>query len=425
MDTLLSERNGRVYLTGSVSIIEPTDEEVASYANFETVRRTAPNDKLMWLQGEYVSSTANDNGQHFATDELAIKSLQPVLMPVTIMHDFKTAVGVIAHTALDIPEVASAHEPVKIHTVLAIWGHRFPEIAAEIKQNHEAGSLMQSMECEAPSFSCTECGSTYVKPVNDHDLCDHIKNRSGHRTLHNVTFTGSGLIFGTRGTVGANPDAHLDVLSEVAAWSDQRNKTTERSSKMTDITIPKDEYDALVAKAGKVDSAEAEKVKAEEAKVDAEKAKDEADTKVTEKEAEVASLTTERDDLKTKLDAAEAEKAEDELASSRLSEIPKEVAEKLGSMETTRDRLAKKARTVSDDDWQAEVASLAEILAVDLTKSQGSAGEVFSETAMRKFNPAGAPKRTEGDDPTDATLTSVGSGLATMLRDSRGVNKKG
>lgn len=411
--TTLLQRNDRIYLTAPVEVYKPSDDEVASFSNIETVKRMAPNSNLLWLRGLYTSEGGNRNRQAWTREELAIKSLTPNLMPVTIMHDFRTAVGVIAHTHLQIPEeTAAANEPAYIETVLAIWAHRFPEIAEEVMMNHEAGSLMQSMECEAPEYSCSECSAHFVKPVDPADHCEHIQSGNADRTLHNVTFTGSGLIFGTRGRVGAHPDANLNVLAEVAEWSDARsNSNTKRSKTVSDnITITKAEYDELQAAKAKVadlDTAR-EKVEAEKARAD------EAETKATEAEAKAVEAEQEAASLREKVEAFETEKAEAELASKRLSEMPKELAEKLQKAEATQKLTARKARTLDDDEWQAEVASLTEVFGVKDTGTE--AGETFSETAMRSFNPHGSNEATSSDDP---SVGDLGRGVATMLRDQR------
>jgi hypothetical protein len=125
-------------------------------------------------------------------------------MPVTVMHDPRTAVGLIADTKL----LTRAKDNVprsRIDSTLGIWAHRFPEIAAEIDANYASGDLMQSMECLPTHYDCTACGKRFPKlpgGAEKAQWCACLRGETaqkGARALGNVTFTGTGLIFGHRG----------------------------------------------------------------------------------------------------------------------------------------------------------------------------------------------------------------------------------
>jgi hypothetical protein len=159
--------------------------------------------------------------------ELGIKSLTPMLMPVTVMHDPRTAVGAIADVALRTPDKDKVPRS-KIDTALALWAHRFPDVVEEAKHNHEHGTLMQSMECLAPTTTaaCAAWVSSSCQGgAEQANWCAHLKGEgdvTAARILRSVTFTGTGLIFGSRNARGADPKAHLETFQQEVAEFHQR-----------------------------------------------------------------------------------------------------------------------------------------------------------------------------------------------------------
>jgi hypothetical protein len=100
-----------------------------------------------------------------------------MLMPITVMHDPRTAVGTIADVKLLTPEQDNVPRA-RLETYLALWAHRFPEIAREAELNAERGTLMQSMECLSPWYECSECGQAFQKlprVLSGRVWCDHLK----------------------------------------------------------------------------------------------------------------------------------------------------------------------------------------------------------------------------------------------------------
>lgn len=147
IEPIVFERGDHIYAVAPVAPISPDKGEISEYAFAEELRKMAPNPNLTWMRGQYVEADApNLNRQAWTAGELAIKSLTPVFCPVTVMHDPRTAVGVIADTRLLTPENADVPRS-RIDTTLALWGHRFPEVLEEAMENYKAGTLMQSMEC--------------------------------------------------------------------------------------------------------------------------------------------------------------------------------------------------------------------------------------------------------------------------------------
>lgn len=216
------ESGDKLYLTTPLALVSPTEEQVEEFAFKSAVKAKAPNENIGWLSGRYVEAgRANLNNAMWLSDELALKSLTPMLMPVTVMHDPRTAVGTIADVKLVNGEAANS----RIDTILAIWRHRFPQVWEEAAADIDRGQLSQSMECFTPWYTCSECSQQYIKLPQGAERaswCEHLRSGSGRRTLGDVTFTGTGLIFGSRGGVAAYSEAQLDHFhSEVAEYHEQ------------------------------------------------------------------------------------------------------------------------------------------------------------------------------------------------------------
>jgi hypothetical protein len=261
-DTLIFERGEHVYLVAPVAPFDPGENELDELAFAEDLKKMAPNENIGWLRGQYVEAErANENGAMWSSEELAIKSLTPMFMPVTVMHDPRSAVGLIADTKLltrDQHNVPRA----RIDTTLGIWRHRFPGVWDEVASNYESGTLMQSMECLPRWYECGDCGRRYPKlpgGAEKANWCAHLRgeeNAKATRRLGNVTFTGTGLIFGTRGARGALDSAHLEVFQDEVAEFHERvhsgRRSVRRTSTVDTIEIKRSEYDELKTAAARV-----------------------------------------------------------------------------------------------------------------------------------------------------------------------------
>jgi hypothetical protein len=370
IDTVVFERDRKVYLVGAVAPISPSSTEVEEYAFAGPLRSQAPNENIVWMRGQYVEADKpNLNGAEWASEELAIKALTPMLMPVTVMHDPSTAVGLIADTKLLTREGAGVPRS-RIDTTLGLWAHRFPEVVEEAMHNYRNGALMQSMECMYSHYDCAACGASFpnlperAERVN---WCAHLKasaNERAARRLRDITFTGTGLIFGSRGAKGAYSEAHLEVFQEEVAefheraHSAGRGKRKRRARNMDTIEIDRSEYDSLKAAAARVPELEA---KAAGAETEA--------AKVPELERKVEQAETEKVAAETRATSAEAKVSEHEeaartatLASERLGKLGGGFTAKLG--EFTKSRLSAQAGALSDEDWDARLQELEETAGV-------------------------------------------------------------
>lgn len=365
--TVVFEEGDRLYLVGNLAPASPAQQDIEEFAYGKSIiddlRKRAPNEHLAWFGGHYVEAdNANGNGAMWTSEELAIKSLTPMLMPVTVMHDPRTAVGMIADLALRTPEKDGVPRA-KIETALALWKHRFSDVVEEAMHNYEAGTLMQSMECLAPNYDCGTCGMGFTKLAGGAEQahwCAHLKGDDPEvtptRILRSVVFTGTGLIFGTRGSRGADPQAHLETFQqEVAEFHQRVHKPVRprRKRTMETIEIPRSEYDELRARPTKDEltaatdrakQAEKDQEAAEAAKVAAESAKEEADKKVA---------------------AFEEQARQAELAKERMSKLGAGFVAALG--EKTRDRVETQASSLKDEEWTARLEELEELTGKKVT----------------------------------------------------------
>lgn len=420
-ETVIFERGDHVYLVAPVAPLDLSGSDLEELAFAQELKRLAPNENIGWLRGQYVEADRpNANGAMWSTDELSIKSLTPMLMPVTVMHDPRTAVGMIADAKLVTPDERAGIPRARIDTTLGVWRHRFPDVWEEAATNYAAGTLMQSMECRSPWYECGDCGRRYPKLPDGSERanwCEHLKGEVAAagdkptRRLGDVTFTGTGLIFGTRGARGALDTAHLDVFQdEVAEFHERAHRDTSirRALRMDTIEIKRSEYDELVAKANTVDPL-AQRVSELEEKASA---ADELTSKVDKLEIEVKAAEDARDEEKAKREQLEEAARADELATERLGKLGGSFKAKLP--EGVRTRLEEQAKTLSEEAWTERLDELAELTGVkpDEVGENDEGQEVFSEeeTARAQIGTRGG-----SGEPSPARRQAVMSGLAKTL----------
>jgi hypothetical protein len=350
------ERGESLYLVTPVTPIEPEEREIEEFA-FADVLRHAPNPHIVWMRGQYVEGDRpNLNGAMWLSDELAVKSLTPNFMPVTVMHDPRTAVGLIADTRLVLPDEAAgdgAPKRARLDNTIGLWGHRFPEAVEEALANYEQGSLMQSMECKKPFYDCAECGMRFASlpgGAEEANWCDHLKGVQGEqaaRILGGVCFTGTGLIFGSRGAKGAYDEATLEpLMEEVAEFHERAHQTDSRKTRTTPtkprskrtMEIDDKRYEELVAAESRVKALEEENstLKVEADKVpQLEKDLESTETAKVAAETKVTELTTEKEALE---ESARA----DTLKTERWDKLGKDFLAKLG--DKTKAKLEEQAK---------------------------------------------------------------------------------
>lgn len=419
------ESGDKIYLVSPISPFAPAEREVEEFAFAANLKQQAPNENLLWLKGNYVEADKpNLNGHQWTAESLSIASLTPMFCPVTVMHEPTNAVGLIADAQLRTPKKDNVPRA-RIETALAIWAHRFPKIAEEAMHNYEAGMLMQSMECLSPYYSCAECGRTFHKlrdGAEQAQWCDHLsESPNASRILGGVTFTGTGLIFGSRGAEGAYTEAFLEtaVREEIVAAHQELHQAPTGSrpksrSRKNIMDIDQAKYDELMARPSKEDL-QAANDRAEQEKERADKAERAFEVEETAKKA----VETERDELKSAKETAEETARKTEMASTRLGGLGKDFKAKLG--EKTTEKLTAQAKDLSDEDWEARLVELEELTAVKRDAGGGSTEAASTSTAPGDGNVTkeetasarvgaggGAPA---GAAPTQTARSSVVSGL--------------
>jgi hypothetical protein len=367
------ERGDHIYLQTPVQMFRPTGEQIEEFAFSKAVKQNAPNENLVWFKGSYVEAdNPNGNGAMWRAEELSIKSLTPMLMPVTVMHDPRTAVGTIADVKLLTPEKDSVPRS-RIDTVLALWGHRFPDAVNEAEVNAQSGSLMQSMECYSPWYECSECGQVFHKlpgGAERANWCAHLvaanhpddsmraanpgsnpQTSNASRILGDVCFTGTGLIFGTRGSKGAYSEAHLESFEdELASYHQQVHHST-ATREIPRMGLVQIEDTELATLRKERDDAKSEATTAKTAESEARRAAEEAEAAKT--AAETAKTEAER-----KLAEAEEATAKVQLRDTRMSTLGEGFTTKLG--EFTSKRLKEDAGTLDDAAWEERLKELEE-----------------------------------------------------------------
>jgi hypothetical protein len=378
------ERGDKLYLTTPLRVANPSEQQIEEFAFASAVKTKAPNENLGWLSGRYVEAgRANLNNAMWLNEELAMKSLTPMLMPVTVMHDPRTAVGTIADCKLFNEQGQSA----RIDTILAVWRHRFPQVWEEASQNIDSGQLMQSMECFTPHYQCSECAQVYIKLPNGAERaswCEHLRTNLGRRILGDVCFTGTGLIFGSRGGVGAYTDAYLDHFhDEIAEYHDRAHVDSsyrpQRSPQMGVVQIEESELATL------------------------RRERDEAKRKVDELAESNRGLTTkaetaeaaqkkaegERDSEKHRADGLEERASRAQKAKARTDALGAGFLAKLG--DTSKAVLSELAGTASDEQWDLALREREELAGVkrdaqpDNKPVAPNGGESFSGEEVASF----------------------------------------
>ena len=405
------EAGDRLYLTTPLILTDPSESQIEEFAFKSAVKTKAPNENIGWLHGRYVESgKANLNNAMWLSEDLAMTSLTPMLMPITVMHDPRTAVGTIADCKLINGETASRSH---IETILAVWKHRFPEVWSEVEYNIERGQCQQSIEAYAPWYTCSECGQQFIKLPNKAEQaswCEHLRGDGslpGRRILGDTCFTGTGLIFGSRGAVGAYTEAHLDHFhDEVAEYHDRARVDSsyrpDRSSPLMGMTqIEETELATLRREReearGKVDqlaeSNRALTTKVETAEAAQKRAEDERDTEKAER---------------TKL---EDQAHRGELSKQRLSTLGPGFLAKLG--DTSKAVLGELASSVSDEQWDLALKEREELAGVKRDAQVGGAqpppatGDAFQPTEVASFLGRVTSTGTANGAPSQDGATSV------------------
>lgn len=200
MDTLLVERNNRLFLANTAHVVRAASDVTEDLAaatdwKFDT-KDSSP--FIKWIAGDFVESDKpNTNTQFWTKDDLAMGEYSIKYAPLNMVHKQRMPVGFFAATkTVSLQSDEASEDRSKIEALSAMWSHIFPFESALIDQADEAGSLFYSMEVRGTHVHCAGpngCDGQwdYMKPE---DHCAHIKERSSIRHIVNPTFRGGALI---------------------------------------------------------------------------------------------------------------------------------------------------------------------------------------------------------------------------------------
>lgn len=204
METLITERHGRIFMTQQAQVVQSTDDVADDYAaavdDWE-VGNSSP--FVKWISGAYVESDApNSNKQFWSSQDLEFGEYSIKYAPLNMLHKVQRPVGFYLATKKSFynekqnEAAAEKKGPFKIEALSGMWSHIFPFEAALVDQANEKNLLFYSMECRSEEIACagpTGCGKTFgYSDVANH--CVHLKERSSVRHLVKPTFRGGALI---------------------------------------------------------------------------------------------------------------------------------------------------------------------------------------------------------------------------------------
>lgn len=202
MDTLLIERNNRLFLANTAHVVrcqEDVTEDFAAAANWEFDSKSG-SPFIKWISGDFVEAdNPNQNKQFWTKDDLAMGEYSIKYAPLNMLHKQRQPVGFFASTrTIDLSDSAAEGKTgsAKIEALSGLWSHIFPFESALVDQADEAGSLFYSMEVRGTHVHCAGpngCDKSFdYMAAEDH--CSHIKARSSIRHIVNPTFRGGALI---------------------------------------------------------------------------------------------------------------------------------------------------------------------------------------------------------------------------------------
>lgn len=235
MDTLLIERNGRLFLTNTARVVRATEdvaEDMAAASNFEVEKS---NPFVKWIVGDFVEAdNPNENTQFWTKDDLSMSEYSIKYAPLNMLHKQQTPVGFFASTRpIELKRDAAAKGgTMKIEALSGMWSHLFPFEAALVDQADDLGSLFYSMECRGTHLRCEGpdgCGGQFdYSAVETH--CAHLKERASIRHIVNPIFRGGALILPP--VKPGWSSAHASVMKD--AVREEASKYAEETSRHYD-----------------------------------------------------------------------------------------------------------------------------------------------------------------------------------------------
>lgn len=215
MQTLVLERNNRIFLTAPARVVGPSDDVARAYAGYTdwSIDEKTANPFIKWLAGDFVESDKpNQNTQFWTAQDLSLGEYSIKYAPLNMLHKQRVPVGFfLATNQVSFKDTAQAKgytdflskdgtrqdlPPFKIQALSGMWTHIFPFESAVIDQADDQGALFYSMECRGTHVHCAGpdgCDESFDYMTPDVH-CEHLKERSSIRHIVNPTFRGGALI---------------------------------------------------------------------------------------------------------------------------------------------------------------------------------------------------------------------------------------
>lgn len=258
METLVTERHGRIFLTNTAKVVQGADDVAEDYAaaiGDWDVSKSSP--FVKWIAGSYVESdNPNANGQFWTAQDLEFGEYSIKYAPLNMLHKVNRPVGFYLATNKvfdgDSSDEASAKKgPFKIDALSGVWSHIFPFESALIDQANDKNLLFYSMECRSEEITCAGqngCGQTFkYNEVASH--CVHLKERASIRHLVKPTFRGGALIIPPvkPGWKEASAQVAMDAVYEEAAKYAEETEQVYQSAKADGANLSPGDWESLMA----------------------------------------------------------------------------------------------------------------------------------------------------------------------------------
>lgn len=254
MDTLLIERNNRVFLANTARVVRniaDVTEDMAAATNWEIENS---NPFVKWIAGDFVEAdNPNQNKQFWTKDDLALGEYSIKYAPLNMLHKQRVPVGFFAATRpVNLADKASKNGgTMKIEALSGMWSHVFPFESALVDQADNAGSLFYSMEVRGTHVHCAGpdgCDKQFdYMRVEDH--CQHIRQRSSIRHIVNPTFRGGALIIPPikPGWMSAHAGVYEQAIRDEASRYAEMTEVAYRQVNSTDSEVTPAAWEHLMA----------------------------------------------------------------------------------------------------------------------------------------------------------------------------------
>lgn len=228
METLVLERNGRLFLASDARLVDPSEspaEDLAARTGTDFSADEWSSPFIKWIAGNFVESDSpNSNNQFWTADDLAMGEYSIKYAPLNMVHKTRQPVGFFASTntvPLESGDAAAERSPLRIEALAGMWTHIFPFESALVDAASEKGLLYFSMECRGTHIICAGdqgCGQRFEYLKSD-THCAHLKERASVRHIVNPTFRGGALIVPPvrPGWSGAHASVLSDAVKQEAA----------------------------------------------------------------------------------------------------------------------------------------------------------------------------------------------------------------